>query len=348
MGQLSFLLGHFEHDDNLNLHNGLNIGIPRWFTYLESKGIPQSWQSSLQGSTVCDFSSRCPRVGIFLDFLDDHKGRQPQVNWYTHLNIPVWYPWTTSHEKAVQEKPRFGHLQPPVELLQVAATFVVRSPTAILPSALLPSSSPPHPQPHGPRSPQPIFDEQQQQPNQRMDNSSSSDMTAAVFGTKQAAYIATKPWLEFFQARDELNKKKKETTRQRQLRLDRETKPPQKRSMFFSGIGATKIQSNLSELRSADRRGKLLFSHTQIPYWSMIYTAMCGMLAITSVSKTTTILMTSPCPALPLTLRFLMLSPMIKALQNDYSMKHSSMTGFFYYISSHLLNNSRNSFCHIP
>ena len=55
MGQLSFLLGHFEHDSNLGIVNGLNIGVPRWFTHLESQGIPQTWLSSLQSSTVCDF-----------------------------------------------------------------------------------------------------------------------------------------------------------------------------------------------------------------------------------------------------------------------------------------------------
>jgi hypothetical protein len=131
MGHLSFLLGHFEHDDNLHIPKDLSFGVPvpRWYSYLESHGIPQSWLCGLRSSTVCDFLNRCPRVGIFLGFLEDHKGRQPHVKWYTFLHIPVWYPWTAKLE----------YLQPPAELLQVAATFVVRTPTAILPSALLPS-----------------------------------------------------------------------------------------------------------------------------------------------------------------------------------------------------------------
>jgi hypothetical protein len=64
-------------------------------------------------------------VGLFLDFLDNHGGRQPHVKWYTFLNVPVWYPWTASHKKAVKQKRELQYLQPPTELLQVAATFVI-------------------------------------------------------------------------------------------------------------------------------------------------------------------------------------------------------------------------------
>lgn len=42
----------------------------------------------------------------------------------------------------VKQKRHLEYLQPPTELLQVAATFVIRTPTAILPLALLPSSAP--------------------------------------------------------------------------------------------------------------------------------------------------------------------------------------------------------------
>ena len=138
MGHLSFLLGHFELDLIRSIPN--DFDVPRWFTFLESHGIPQYWLSGLLASTVCDFSSRCPRVGIFLDFL--HGGRQPQVKWYTFLNILVWYPWTASHEKEVKLRQDFDYLRPPADLLQVAATFLIRTPTAILPSALLPSFAP--------------------------------------------------------------------------------------------------------------------------------------------------------------------------------------------------------------
>ena len=127
LGHLSFLLRHFEHDQNLNIPNPDSNwpSIPRWFIYLESRGVPQSWLCSLRTSTVCDFSSSCPRVGLFLDFLEDCKGRQPLVKWYTFLNIPVWYPWTAKHEKAVKQRRELEYLQPPAEVLQVATTFVI-------------------------------------------------------------------------------------------------------------------------------------------------------------------------------------------------------------------------------
>src|ERR1700734_2134309 len=99
MGRISFLLGHFEHE------NGPDTGVPRWFSFLESHGIPQSWLCSLHASTLCDFSGHCPRVGLFLDFLENPKSNQPQpqVKRDTSLNVPVWHRWTTLHQSAVKE-----------------------------------------------------------------------------------------------------------------------------------------------------------------------------------------------------------------------------------------------------
>jgi hypothetical protein len=271
MGHLSFLLGHFE-DDNHNSH----IGIPRWFPSLESKGIPQSWLCSLQASTVCNFSSRCPRVGLFLDFLDIQKD-QPEVKWYTRLNIPVWYPWTARHEKAVKETPQLGYLQPPLDLLQTAATFIIRNPTAILPSALLTFSSaqpfPPssaHPLPSHPQSPcapRRFFDEQQ--PYQGMDDGSAA--SGANLQATRMAHIATKPWLKFFQARDELNKTKlaTETPAQRQTRVNRERKPPIKKVDVFSWDWSDEDPLQLVRTRVTRREGEDIlssFSDSQLVY----------------------------------------------------------------------------------
>ena len=256
MGHLSFLLGHFEHDANLNISNGLNIGIPRWFSYLESEGIPQSWLCSLRASTVCDFSSRCPRVGVFLDFLENHKGRQPEVKWYTFLNVPVWYPWTASHGKAVKERRELEYLQPPPELLQAAATIVIRTPTAILPSALLPSvalpSSPTYLQSYEPFSPQPDLVEQQGMPS----------MSGSDFLANRNAYIATKPWRDFFQAREELNKKKlvNETPAQRETRLNRERKPPIKKVHVYHWDWSDEDPLQLVRTKVTRREGEDILS----------------------------------------------------------------------------------------
>lgn len=145
--------------------------------------IAQSCLCSLQASTLCDFSSHCPRVGILLVFFEDRKD-QLQVKLYTSLSI-----------------------QPPSELLQVAATFVIRTPTAILPSALLPSSSVPQVF----RLLQPIHshtDLARRSHRQPYQGTHDASAVSNISGTDfQAAYIATKPWLNFFQAHKLLKKK---------------------------------------------------------------------------------------------------------------------------------------------
>src|SRR5271168_504308 len=181
----------------------METAIPKWFHYLESQGISQFWLSGLEASTVCDFSSRCPRVGLFLDFLENEKHAQPSVQWYTSLNVPVWYPWTNRHQQAVNQHPELAYLQPPPEVLQAATTMTIRTPTAILPSALLPSALPPSALPpssssHEPPSPNSFFD----------DDQPCQGSSGAHFQASRKAYIATQPWSKFLCARDERNKKK--------------------------------------------------------------------------------------------------------------------------------------------
>ncbi|KAF8806938.1 hypothetical protein BYT27DRAFT_7256944 [Phlegmacium glaucopus] len=181
MAQLLFLLAYFEHDN-------VNIEIPKWFTYLKSKGISQSWLSSLQAST----------------------DNQPQVKWYTSLNVPVWYSWIDRHQKAVRERPQLAYLQPPSELLQAAATIIIQAPTTILPSALLPSALLPlismsavaYPQlwEHPPSQ---ICDDEQQS-HRTHEGLAASDVSRATFQAIQNAYIAMKPWLKFFDTCDAL------------------------------------------------------------------------------------------------------------------------------------------------
>ena len=89
MGQLSFLFAHFQHKGETS--------IPRWFSFLKSQGIVQSWLHGMRSSIVCNFSTYSPHVGVFLDFLKNWK-YQPSVDWYTSLNVPVWYPWTDKHK----------------------------------------------------------------------------------------------------------------------------------------------------------------------------------------------------------------------------------------------------------
>jgi len=265
MAQLSFLFAHFEHEGNTD--------IPRWFPFLESQGIAQSWLCGMRSSMVCDFSKYCPRVGVFLDFLENRKG-QPTVDWYTSLNVPVWYPWTNKHQKAVKENPQLAYLQPPPELLQAAATFLIQTPTAILPSALLPADPrpPTYPEllPYQPPPPDPVLDnEQPYQENQ--DSSASSNMSGADFQATRNAYIATKPWLQFFQARDDRNKKKlaSETPSQCQTRLNRQRKPPVKKVDVFLWDWSDEDPQLLVRTRVNRREGEDIlesYSNSQLVY----------------------------------------------------------------------------------
>ena len=270
MGQLSFLLGHFE-----GVHH--TEPIPQWFSYLESQGITQFWLSSLQASTVCDFSRNCPRVGVFLDFLENFKEGQPKVEWYTSLNVPVWYPWTAQHQKAVKEHPNLAYLQPPPEVLQAAASFIIRTPTAILPSALLPSlysvqlqfreafsshANLAQPQFRESFSPPSFLEDEQPYQGTPPDGSTASHMTSNNHRASQDAHIATKPWLKFFQLHDERNKKKleKETMPQRQTRLNRESKPPVRKVDVFLWDWSDEDPQQLVRTKVARREGEDILS----------------------------------------------------------------------------------------
>ena len=257
MGQLSFLLAHFEHEEKTN--------IPWWFSFLKSQGITQSWLCGMQSSMVCDFSLYCPCVGVFLDFLENQK-HQPSVDWYTSLNVPVWYPWTDKHQKAVKENPQLTYLQPPTELLQAAATFLIQTPTPFLPSALLPAH--PQPQSHGPQSPHPFHNEQSYQ--ETHDCSLLSNMWADFQATRNA-YIVTKPWLQFFQARDDCNKKKlaRKTPAQHQTWLNCKKKLPTKKVDVFPWDWSDEDSQQLICTRVNRREGGdilSLFSNSQLVY----------------------------------------------------------------------------------
>ena len=152
------------------------------------------------------------------------------MKWYTFLNIPVWYPWTAKHEKAVKQRRELEYLQPPAEVLQVAATLVIRTPTAILPSALLPSSAS--------TSSAPSFSAPSASPSSPAHSESYEShlpQPASDLEAIRKACIATKPWTKFFQAREELNRKSlaNEKPSKREIRLNRDRRPPIKRVAVF-------------------------------------------------------------------------------------------------------------------
>lgn len=167
MDQLSFILGHFEHENGLNTESQLRNPV----------------SVACKHRHYAIFRAIVHMSEYYSSFFEDRKD-QLQVKLYTSLSI-----------------------QPPSELLQVAATFVIRTPTAILPSALLPSSSVPQVF----RLLQPIHshtDLARRSHRQPYQGTHDASAVSNISGTDfQAAYIATKPWLNFFQAHKLLKKK---------------------------------------------------------------------------------------------------------------------------------------------
>ena len=195
-----------------------------WFSYLVRKDCPQDWLSAVQTSMICDFSLHCPRVGTFLD-LQNPDPEQPTVEWLYSWDIPVWYRPDCSNPL----------LQPPPYILQVATTFICKTPSlsrAPSPSrALSPARAPSPPPP---------------------------EYSSLDYQKAQQAYIATKPWEPFFA--DQLVKRQKvlakETPREREARLNRERKPPTLSAVVWqwdwSGDGTielvrTRVPKNLRE-----------------------------------------------------------------------------------------------------
>ena len=187
------------------------------------------------------------------------------MGWYTSLNIPIWYPWTPGHQKAVKKDAQLVYLQPPAELLQAAATFLIQTPTAILPLALLLSSST-HLQSYESPSPWAVFDEQQ--PYQGV---AASDMSGTNFKAARDAYIVTRPWLKFFEACEGLNKKKlaNETLEKCQAHLNRERKPPIKKVDVFLWDWSDEDPHELVHTRVTRQEGEDIlssYSDSQLVY----------------------------------------------------------------------------------
>ena len=165
--------------------------ISDWFSMLAEKDIPQIWLNDFGRSTVCNFSENCPRARIILDWLNTDKNlTKPPVEWFTSHHVPVWYPWTRNHINACS-KPQFAYLQPPVEVIQMATTL---SPIP------LPSQSRQHlslQQPTTRNTGQPATSNT----TAPTAINASTHMSQKEFNAARNAYLKTKPWAPFFEAR---------------------------------------------------------------------------------------------------------------------------------------------------
>jgi hypothetical protein len=87
MALLSYLTAHGEFLE-------FNHAIFNWLQYLVDVGIPQTWFSGFHQSGLCNFLQTSCRVGVFIDWLEKDVSR-PSLEFFTCLNVPVWYPWTS-------------------------------------------------------------------------------------------------------------------------------------------------------------------------------------------------------------------------------------------------------------
>jgi hypothetical protein len=237
MGLLSFIIGHIELLES-------NHAIPDWFQYLVDKGISQTWLSGFHQSGLCNFSLTSLRVGVFIDWLEKDISR-PSLEFFTSLNVPVWYPWTTELGNLVARNPALANLRPPPEQLQVATTYIMQRPSTVSqlfgvsdlsaysssPLATHASSSSTHYPLQYPVSDPPESPPQSQSPASPVQPLGRADMSHAQLLAARLAHAKTKPWLPFFEAREARNSEKavKETPEARERRLNRERNPPQKK-----------------------------------------------------------------------------------------------------------------------
>jgi hypothetical protein len=192
MANLSFLVATGESDPVWN-----GEGMPDWFTRLHDAGFDQLWLAGVKASQVGTFGLSVPRVGLFLDFMNPEK-TQPDVQWFCHHHVPVWYPWGAYDEATVRAK-QFADLIPPAHKLQAAATFMTRNPSALPTQPSLPDST---------------------------------SLPALPVKRNPPA------WKAFFEERDKLNARKleKETAKQREKRLNRERRPPVRTAPVFEWV----------------------------------------------------------------------------------------------------------------
>lgn len=163
----------------------------------QSVGLDQCWLDLLLQSTVTHYDVE--RTGVFLDLevqaKTPHHLRQPDPTWFCQYNIPVWYPWTAKHNKNEQ----WADLAPPTHQIQVATTFLSKSPISPLIN-LEPTDSI--------EDPLPVVSER---------SGSTTQMD------------------EFFRLREERNKRieAKENDSDRHLRLNLERQRPTKKTRMF-------------------------------------------------------------------------------------------------------------------
>ena len=128
MGFLSYLISRVEL-----CHPDARPPLPTsplrdWYNLLRNKDdYPDSWLDGLSSSTVCSFDLKTPRAGIVFRWVNSDN-RRPNIEWFYHHHVPLWFTWTNAEEQAIRSNHRLAYLEPPVEMVQQALTILFTSP----------------------------------------------------------------------------------------------------------------------------------------------------------------------------------------------------------------------------
>ena len=338
MGQISFLLGYFKN-------NCIATDIPRWFSFLESQGIAQSWLSGLQSSTVCNFSryvllmcgsiSRLrwewkawPTPGEVVYFFEcsslvpmdrqTSKGSQRETTTcICTFSLPQksykLLPQSWSELPLQFCLQLFYHLLCQIHNISLMNHGIQRTLFLIINSHIRePMTTPQH-----------LI---------CLEPISWSHIMLTLWqnhGPNSSKFVMNK------------TRKKWQAKHQWSVRLVLIAKKSHqlKKLTFFSGIGVMKILCSFFAPWSPGMRLETSYLHTQICIWSTTHTAMSGMLVNTLGSRATMMtLWSQPLLASLLT---------ITGLWNKQSMKHSCKTEFVNLMQCCHQNGSRNLFFHI-
>ena len=137
MGFLSYLISHVELCHPNAYPPLLASPLPNWYNVLQNKNdYPDSWLDSLSSSTVCSFNLRTPQAGIVFQWVNKEECC-PQIEWFYHHHILLWFTWTSTEEQAVRKDHRLSCLAPPVKMVQQALMLLFTSPNLPLVAVIM-------------------------------------------------------------------------------------------------------------------------------------------------------------------------------------------------------------------
>ena len=117
--EIAVALSMEEGSDSDNGHS--------WIRHLTSQGWSQAALSGIQ-SCAANFTPYCPRVGMFVDISEPPSG-QCSIAWLMKFHVPVWYRWSDKESRRAKGNRRMAKLAPLPHHLQLATTFLTKTPS---------------------------------------------------------------------------------------------------------------------------------------------------------------------------------------------------------------------------